>query len=90
MRGAYEVARQRRPQTIVPVSVVLLQRRCHDLAALEISGQGEAEYASHPDAGSNRLRWCGETEDTVVLAEQEGGREEGQGVDGAQAGQSLP
>lgn len=42
--------------------------------------QSEAEYASHPNAGSSRLRWCGETEDAGVLAEQEGGREEGQGV----------
>lgn len=91
VRGTFEVARERRPQTIIPVTVVvLLQRSYHDLAALEMSGQGEAVYASHPNAGSSRLKWCGETEDRVVLAEQEGGREEGQGVDGAQAGQSLP
>lgn len=62
-----------------PVTVVLLQPGYYGPAALEIPGQSEAECASHPTAGSRWLRWCGETEDAGVLAEQEGGREEGQG-----------
>lgn len=51
-----------------PVAGVLLQRSCHDLAALGFPGRSEAECASHPDAGSSLLRWCGETEDAGALA----------------------
>lgn len=84
------VARERVPHKIVPWLLCCCSESCHDLAALEVPGRSEVEYASHPNDGSRRLRWCGETEDAGALAQREGGREEGQGVDGAQTGQSLP